>query len=415
MLCNPPMQLPVSARDVVSPPEKEPASDTRPPRDEPPLTTLVTTLAPTAYDDILPSSETFYEPGNDTVFLSPFAASGNTASVQLGDWQIRHVDLHSGYATFFDQMFDRMYPRDQCRDIGPRSGDYHGQVNIPLILHYTQCCDNRTLWDWRHRAMEQTWKRLFEKKPDWRLQFWSDTNMHLFMWKVVPKHPEIAWFSKVWEQLPTKIQKIDAVRYAWLYVYGGIYADMDVDFKADPKRLFPGADLLLPQISPKHTYDEAKGKYGPHVGNWLMASTAHHPFWIHMMRHIKNESGHLERRPNRKIRNPQSEFRVLRTTGPHGLGTALMTWNQPYQDLGMALLCRFGQFFQMSSTAVWKKDKWQANKRPLELPPSDQEMDAAIAGFPQAAAPEEVKSSKKSVVKRPARSRVSKIVKAERF
>merc|ERR1712050_571812 len=76
-------------------------------------------------------------------------------------------------------------------------------------------------------------------------------------------------------------------------------------------------------------------------------------------------------------------YRILRTTGPHGLGVALMTWQRPYQDLRMAMLCRFGKLFKMKSTAVWQKANWKVKKRPDDVPPESRE--AAIASFPAGA------------------------------
>merc|ERR1712085_218167 len=92
-----------------------------------------------------------------------------------------------------------------------------------------------------------------------------------------------------------------------------------------------------------------------------MASTPRHPIWIHMMRFIQAEMAYLKGKPSKL---PQ--YRILRTTGPHGLGVALMSWKKPYQDLRMAMFCRFGSLFTMNSTAVWANPAWKSKKRSAE-------------------------------------------------
>merc|ERR1712085_222666 len=101
--------------------------------------------------------------------------------------------------------------------------------------------------------------------------------------------------------------------------------------------------------------------------------------WIHVMRFIEAESAHVDSMGTSNLKKPQ--YRTLRTTGPHGLGVALMTWPQPFTEFRMATICRFNSMFIMNSTGVWKKQGWGRRRRPVEMP-EESARKAVAAGFP---------------------------------
>jgi mannosyltransferase OCH1-like enzyme len=106
-----------------------------------------------------------------------------------------------------------------------------------------------------------------------------------------------------YESLDRQILKVDAVRYLYLYKYGGVYADLDME-------------SLKPVDSVLHNVDLALGFMGSALDNdhslpnaW-MASRPGHSFWMHMINLI------IKRSQDKKYE------RVESITGPMALMAA---------------------------------------------------------------------------------------------
>lgn len=68
------------------------------------------------------------------------------------------------------------------------------------------------------KVSSDEWKRLH---PGWKYILWTDEDNR----NLIAKHfPD---FLKYYDNFPYTIQRVDAVRYAILYLYGGVYADLD--------------------------------------------------------------------------------------------------------------------------------------------------------------------------------------------
>ena len=103
-----------------------------------------------------------------------------------------------------------------------------------------------------------------------------------------------SWFWPTWQRLTPFIKKVDAIRYMWLYVDGGVYADLDLD--------------LLDAAAVRGWIDEMKrcdatndppcllvtscSRYAPliHTGPVFIVAHARHDFFLHMLHYIQRNA-----------------------------------------------------------------------------------------------------------------------------
>jgi mannosyltransferase OCH1-like enzyme len=86
-----------------------------------------------------------------------------------------------------------------------------------------------------------------------------------------------SWFYPLFSDFPSQIYRADAARYMMLYLYGGVYIDMDMEVMKD---FYPILEKDRVSIvgSPFPNVEK--------VQNSLMASPPHHPFWLEVLRDI---------------------------------------------------------------------------------------------------------------------------------
>mmetsp|Transcript_64966 Transcript_64966/g.211725 ORF Transcript_64966/g.211725 Transcript_64966/m.211725 type:complete len:151 (+) Transcript_64966:998-1450(+) len=140
---------------------------------------------------------------------------------------------------------------------------------------------------------------------------------------------------------------------------------MDVELKRDLRLLLRAAraDLVFPEVHAGHTF-EFHGKGGLHVGNWFMASTPRHPFWLHVLRTIEDRAAsplghvHEQPQPNWMPGDLRKNFHIIVTTGPYLLGRALATWRAPAVLSRLRMVCDVetsgpNGFFVSQHSHVW--------------------------------------------------------------
>lgn len=88
---------------------------------------------------------------------------------------------------------------------------------IPKILHQTWKTKNIPIHfqDW-----QQSCKQLH---PHWQYRLWTDADNRLFIETHFP------WFLATYDQYPTNIMRVDAVRYFILLYHGGVFLDLDYE------------------------------------------------------------------------------------------------------------------------------------------------------------------------------------------
>jgi mannosyltransferase OCH1-like enzyme len=91
------------------------------------------------------------------------------------------------------------------------------ETNIPHIIHQTWKAEDVPL---EYREFQRSW---LHHHPNWDYKFWTDEDNLTFVRDHYP------WFLSTYESFPYNIQRVDVARILYLHVYGGIYADLDVE------------------------------------------------------------------------------------------------------------------------------------------------------------------------------------------
>ena len=139
-------------------------------------------------------------------------------------------------------------------------------VCIPKI--FFQTC-------WSHDVPDK-WKTspasVKELMPNWKYVLFDDEENRAFVKKHFPN------FLPYYDAFPYNIQRADAIRYMFLYVYGGIYMDLDFEIQ------HPLDDLFTSECD---FYLVHSGNVGSYVTNSFMASKKGCKFWLDVIEEMK--------------------------------------------------------------------------------------------------------------------------------
>jgi len=134
---------------------------------------------------------------------------------------------------------------------------------IPKIIHQT----------WGNKPMPEKCVRGAESAKfhhaDFEYRLYNDEDMYRIMRESLPQYYD------AFMALPRLIMKIDMFRFVLMYLYGGVYADMDYLF------LRPFDLLDFPVVIPANR--ENSGGYIQSLGNSIFASVPGHPFWLKLI------------------------------------------------------------------------------------------------------------------------------------
>lgn len=163
-------------------------------------------------------------------------------------------------------------------------------MSIPKIIH--QVWEGRTepKMPTRLKILARTWQ---EQNPTWEYHLWNGEEMD----KLVETHfPE---YLSMYKSFPYNVQRWDTIRYMILYVYGGVYTDLDTECFKPIDELLEGKTLCFGEEPPEHYPN------GEHlIGNALMVSTVKNEGWKYILAEIQ------------KAKAVYSEQIVMNTTGP---------------------------------------------------------------------------------------------------
>jgi mannosyltransferase OCH1-like enzyme len=175
--------------------------------------------------------------------------------------------------------------------------------NIPRIIMQT----------WKNCDIPDHWKEspisIRETMPDWTYVLMTDEDNNRFCKTHFPD------FWPYFRDLKHNIQRADAIRYMWLYMYGGIYIDMDMVIVKSLDKLFVDDTML---------YLCTSGNITSCITNSFMASKPKCPIWLRMIEHMKQDppwwayGKHME---------------VMNTTGPVALNYVVKTSEHPYMTI----------------------------------------------------------------------------------
>ena len=126
-----------------------------------------------------------------------------------------------------------------------------------------------------------TWKK---NHPDYKYILWDDADNRTFVKKY------FAGFLPTYDSYDKEIKRADAIRYMFLYKYGGIYADMDFESLKPLDKLldeYACYDILLGSIrsswKPWHMRNN--------IPNAIMISKPANAFWLHVLQAMQERAG----------------------------------------------------------------------------------------------------------------------------
>ena len=131
------------------------------------------------------------------------------------------------------------------------------------------------------RVIFQTWKSRVDIPPNFR--YWQSTFVRnnpeftCVLWDDDDNREFVAerfpWFLSTYDRLPTPIFRADAVRPLFLFLYGGVYADMDTECLRPLATMPLSGDVILGQMGPDLNFAHA-------IPNAIMASKPFQLFWL---------------------------------------------------------------------------------------------------------------------------------------
>ncbi len=211
----------------------------------------------------------------------------------------------------YQDTFDRsQFLKKRIAQGHPNDIIFHGEdtVKIPKIIMQT----------WKTRKIPAKWRSSVRSikryMPDWDHVVMTDKDNRAFVQKYFPD------FLPYYDNFPHNIQRADAIRPCWLYIYGGIYMDLDIEI------LRPLDPLFTKSVG---IYLVNSGSYSTHVTNSFMASQPRNPIWLEYIEQMKKPL-------NRWVIG--KHFTVMSTTGPMALTNILRRTVHLYAILPNKLL-----------------------------------------------------------------------------
>jgi inositol phosphorylceramide mannosyltransferase catalytic subunit len=176
-------------------------------------------------------------------------------------------------------------------------------VTIPNIIMQT----------WKTEELPEKWKpsqdSIRKYMPDWKYILMTDEMNREFIQNHFPD------FLSYYDAFPYPIQRADAIRYAWLYVHGGLYIDCDFELLAPLDELFTeDYDLFLVPSANLSSF----------VTNEFMASKPGNKLWLDMIEEMKAPAG---------FSAIDKHLAVMNTTGPVALTRVVNRTNPPHKKL----------------------------------------------------------------------------------
>ncbi|MDX1251610.1 MAG: cell surface protein [Gammaproteobacteria bacterium] len=132
------------------------------------------------------------------------------------------------------------------------------------------------------------WSTSFRRmNPDFEYVLWDDADNRRFIENYYP------WFLPIYNAYPREIYRADAVRYFFLYQFGGLYVDMDTECLRPVSPLFESGDVWLGRMGSDPNF--------PHsIPNAIMASGPLQEFWL-LAIHLLVENARIKSEPEAMI------------------------------------------------------------------------------------------------------------------
>lgn len=164
-------------------------------------------------------------------------------------------------------------------------------MNTPRIIWQTWKTKDPETFPERVKEYPQRWKRLHMGYDYYLI---DDDDLRKIVKKAVPEYLED------YDNFSHNIERVDFARYALLYLYGGVYADLDT-FPQHSIEKWASKGTIVLGCEPREHANEMY-KRDRVVCNALMISPPGHPFWKDLMEYITDHYEH--------------NYEPVETTGP---------------------------------------------------------------------------------------------------
>ncbi|GJM15793.1 MAG: hypothetical protein DHS20C13_11200 [Thermodesulfobacteriota bacterium] len=216
---------------------------------------------------------------------------------------------------------------------------------IPKILHQTYKTHEIPA------QLEEYRRKLIELHPNWEYRFYGDEECR----DIVEQH--FPSFLPVYDSYSAPAQKADIFRIIVVYALGGFYLDIDIECI---KSLDPLCEFRCVFAEELTITQEQATELGHRdllrVANYMFGSEPGHPFLLHILKRIAQESE----------RDITSENDVLESTGPGLVTTVYHDSLEDFTDLVLlrnidficpitaVVGCRFGNYAEHHHVGTWR-------------------------------------------------------------
>lgn len=166
---------------------------------------------------------------------------------------------------------------------------------------------------WKTSELPDKWKptqkSINKYMPGWNYVLMIDEMNRAFIDMYFPD------FLPYFDEFPYPIQRADAVRYAWLYIHGGLYLDCDFELLGPLDELFTeDKDIFL--VASSNTPDV--------ITNGFMAAKPGNKIFLDMMEAMKRPAGFM---------SIEKHLHVMNTTGPLAFNRVVKNSGISYKQL----------------------------------------------------------------------------------
>lgn len=180
------------------------------------------------------------------------------------------------------------------------------------------------------KTYQENIEKLKELNPDFEYVWWNNSAVETLF-----THPDLVKYKDFYDKLTPHICKCDFARYALLYIYGGIYFDLDFKYhSAFPKKYLKRSLLLChePDTQKSNIRDMTLFKISGSkmtLANNVLGSEARHHFWLTMLDSIVEKG--------KNMKNFGAHLNVVYFTGPFMLSEVVIKYIKDNQDIVNAL------------------------------------------------------------------------------
>lgn len=200
-----------------------------------------------------------------------------------------------------------------------RAGSASERNLIPKLVHQTARTKDLA---WEERRLADRIQRILF---DWEYRLWDNDEQRALFHQLFPE------LANRFDKIPFGVARSDLARYAILYLYGGVYVDIDYRLLRYVDKNISHAQLVLPI----ELYNQSNpDKFRPIViGNSFLAAAPKQLFWKNLIEDIFDKLA-----PDRMA----SPDQIVSTTGP----VALTDFYERHKPYGSEVLVAEKNLFQ---------------------------------------------------------------------